>query len=39
MYVLFVVHDHHVYFLLKICADAILEPPKVPDIFIAFNGE
>jgi len=39
MYMLFVVHDHHVYFLLKICADAILEPPKVPDIFIAFDVE
>lgn len=37
MYVLFVVHDHHVYFILKMWADAILELQKVPDIFIAFN--
>ena len=38
MYMLFV-HDHNVYFILKMCADAILEPPKVPDIFIAFDVE
>jgi len=36
---LFVVHDYHVYFSLKMCADAILEPPKVPDDFIAFDVE
>jgi hypothetical protein len=39
MYVLFVVHDHHVYFILKMCADAILELPKVPDIFISLDVE
>jgi len=39
MYMLFVVRDHHVYFILKMYADAILELPKVPDIFIAFDVE
>jgi len=39
MYMLFVVHNHHIYFILKMCANAILELPKVPDIFIAFDVE
>jgi hypothetical protein len=39
MYMLFVVHDHDVYFILKMCADAILEVTEVPDIFITFIVE
>jgi hypothetical protein len=39
MYMLFVVHSHHVYFIPEMCADVILELPTVPDIFIAFHIE